>query len=84
MCKTVIVILALFAASPAPACTFGGPCGDQSPYDRLFQHDSDSDSNLGWSNEGDVPPSYSGGSRDSGFSYRAPSYGSHHSDDDDE
>ena len=59
MCKTVIVILALFAASPAPACTFGGPCGDQSPYDRLFQHDSDSDSNLGWSNEGPAPPSYS-------------------------
>jgi hypothetical protein len=34
MCKTVIVILALFAASPAFACTLGGPCDDGSPYDR--------------------------------------------------
>jgi len=74
---------ALCISSPALAdCSFGGPCGDGSPYDRLFQHDSDS--NLGWSHEGLEPPRNYGSWRDSGFSYRAPSFGGHRSDDDDE
>jgi hypothetical protein len=79
------VLVGLGSNGPALAdCAFGGPCGDGSPYDRLFQHDSDSDHNLGWSHEVLAPPSYYGGSRDNGFGYQAPSYGGHRSDDDDE
>ncbi len=84
MCKTVVVILALFSAGPALAdCTFGGPCGDGSPYDTFVQRHSDSDRSD--QNYGFDAPSYGGSSLGSEGGYRAPSYGSpHHSDDDDE
>ena len=74
MSKTVIVLLAVFVSGPADADrTFGGPCGDGSPYDFSVQRHSDSD----WSSRNDHfgEPSYGVSSMVSRGGYRAPSYG---------
>ena len=82
MSKTVIVLLAVFVSGPAvAACTFGGPCGDGSPYDFSVQRHSDSN----WRSRNDDfgEPKYGGSSMGSGGAYGAPSLGGvHHSDDD--
>ena len=82
MSRTIIALLAVFVSGPAVAdCTFGGPCGDGSPYDFSVQRHGDSD----WSSRNDDfgEPNYGGTSMGSGGGYRAPSYGGvRHSDDD--
>ncbi len=78
-----IAASAMLFASPALACTFGGPCGDGSPYDNWVQERSQEQRSLDreWNSTMSGGPAYGSAHDGYGFdTYNAPS-GPHRSDD---